>query len=188
MKRVIDLTGQSFGRWTVIHREGRTPGGQITWLCRCVCGTERHVSGVTLREGQTRSCGCLRSDVTTRRNTTHGMTKHPLYWVWAEMLSRCNNPAHKQYADYGGRGIKVCRSWHKASSFLRWARPRWRRGLVIDRINNNSGYRPGNCRFTTHRVSAKNRRPFRKNRQVSVDDSSRVVYKKRTHLRGPCLK
>jgi hypothetical protein len=91
---------------------------------------------------------------------THGYTYHPLYQVWSDMKRRCYNQNMKQYKDYGGRGISVCRIWRNDSkSFIEWALSNgWKQGLVIDRINNDGNYTPGNCRFVTRKKSAQNRR------------------------------
>ena len=86
--------------------------------------------------------------------------RHPLYRIWSEMRQRCYNKNNKRYDDWGGRGIKVCNDWLYASgSFINWALSHgWKKGLLIDRIDNNGHYTPNNCRFTTPKISSNNRR------------------------------
>jgi hypothetical protein len=103
----IDLTGQRFGRLTVIERaEGRyTP-----WRCRCSCGNETVVISINLRRGNTKSCGCFNEELWTERiaaQTKHRMSGTPIYVVWRGMLARCYDPARKDFAGYGGRGWRT---------------------------------------------------------------------------------
>ena len=91
-----------------------------------------------------------------RPKKTHGLSKHPLCSVWIAMRDRCNNPKHKEYHRYGGRGISVCTEWLDPGTFLKWAMPKWKKGLQIDRIDNNKGYSPDNCRFVTSKVNNNN--------------------------------
>lgn len=157
-KRVHDLTGQVFGRLTVIERAGSNSIGNAQWKCRCRCGKECVKKGVSL--GRTRSCGCLRRDVTSRRVLTHGETKggqSPEYRAWSHMLTRCRNPNTNQFKYYGARGISVCERWLSFEAFVedmgRKPSPRY----SIDRVNNELGYFRENCRWATPVEQARNR-------------------------------
>lgn len=162
--------GQVFGRLQVVEaiverpKVGRRPQICLAtnqWKCKCSCGKEKVVTSSALNVGDTRSCGCLRSDMTREKSTKHGHSPafgaSKTYWVWAEMVARCTNEKHKRYKDYGGRGIFVCKEWRTFAGFLAdmGEKPE---GLSIDRIDNNGGYEPGNCRWTTVAVQNQNRR------------------------------
>lgn len=163
----VEMLGKTFGRLTVKRKtEERGSGGNVVWDCVCVCGNPVSVGGAFLRNGNTRSCGCLKKEKFTNRK--HGMSHHPLYEIWTAMLQRCYNPKDKKYEHYGGRGIEVCGEWRQAfSSFHEWAianRYEHRLGkakLTIDRRDNDRGYSPDNCRWVTYTVQNNNRRPYK---------------------------
>lgn len=164
MAKKVDLTNQEFGRLKVVCEVEPHiyPSGQTArrWLCICSCDGKRVViQHSSLISGAAASCGCLRKEVAKERATTHGMSKHPLYRIWASMIARCENINDKSYGGYGGRGIKVCEEWHDAEKFIGWAiLGGWERGLQIDRIDNDGDYRPDNCRFITSKENNRNRR------------------------------
>lgn len=113
-------------------------------------------------DGAVKSCGCLRHEKSVANGKSflrHGMSKHPLYQVWRNMKARCYDPKRKDYKDYGGRGIRMCRAWLTSDNFLKWALDAgYERGLTIERRNKNKNYTPGNCSWVTMRVQVNNRR------------------------------
>lgn len=168
--RLVDLTGRRFGRLVVVGRGENSSSGGPRWACRCDCGGSSLSGASALKAGMTQSCGCLRRErleaVYARNSaegTGHGLSKRPEYSIWAAMLNRCRNPRVRGYANYGGRGIKVCDRW--ASSFPAFFEdmgPRPGRGYEIDRKVNDGGYEPGNCRWATKLEQAINRRTNRR--------------------------
>lgn len=155
MSKLIDLTGKRFGKLTVICRVENNKHGQPQWRCHCDCGNETIVVGQKLRKGITKSCGCLVYEQKTR--LTHGMTGTVLHNRWLNMKSRCFNPHNKRYERYGGRGITICDEWLDFKNFYNWSVANgFSEELSLDRIDNDKGYCPDNCRWATPRQQANN--------------------------------
>lgn len=162
MAKKLDLTGQTYGRLTVIREvEPKIyPCGdkKSRWLCKCTCGNTKVVCGADLRSGDTKSCGCWEHESKTTRSRTHGGTGSVLYRRWVAMRKRCNNPHNREYDRYGGRGIKVCDEWQDYAVFKEWALSHgYSPELSLDRIDVNGNYCPENCRFVDMTTRARNR-------------------------------
>lgn len=160
MSRLIDLTGQRFGRLVVKERRGSDSYKSSLWLCKCDCGNECLVASHNLRTQHTQSCGCLQRERTAEAHTTHGHRHTRIYGIWNTMVARCHRKNTKAYPAYGGRGITVCDEWKNSfQSFYDWAMENgYNDGLSIDRIDNDKGYSPVNCRWVTMETQSNNRR------------------------------
>ena len=162
--KLIDLTGHQYGRLTVIRRAGHR-GKKVIWLCSCKCGGEARPTSANLRNGTTKSCGCLQIETAAaaarKRSTVHGHNPtgkaSPTYNSWHSMRARCTRASHKSYPNYGGRGITVCDRWREFANFLSdmGERPD---GMTLDRIDNDGNYEPLNCRWATASQQQQNKR------------------------------
>lgn len=172
----IDLTGQRFHRLVVESRAENASNGARRWnvVCSCPAKTRKSVHASSLTSGNTRSCGCLRSEVTRDRSRTHGEGgKSPEYRAWQAMKNRCTNPVGENFADYGGRGITVFGGWQISyEAFLAAVGRRPSSRHSLDRIDNEKGYEPGNVRWATAIEQANNKRS---NRLVSWNGRTQTI-------------
>lgn len=158
--------GTRYGSWTVMALGSNVTGQPCRWICVCDCGAQREVASVTLRNGSSTGCGCNR-----KGNVTHGGSGTRTHRIWKNVWTRCTNPRVKSYKDYGGRGIKVCARWRSFAAFFEdmgECPPK----MSIDRIDNDKGYEPGNCRWATKKVQANN---TRSNRRYTLNGRTQTV-------------
>ena len=160
--------GEQFGERIVIEKTNETKNGYVIYLVQCKCGETSKVSGTYLRQYPNRLCRNCSLKLKNRKGKDHYAFKHGrasrihgkqrIYHIWISMRERCNNPNAKQYKDYGGRGIKICKEWDDVEIFCQdmGERPSIRHSL--DRIDNDKGYCKENCRWATYEQQAANRR------------------------------
>lgn len=161
-----DLTGERFGRLAVEGVSRKVKSGRryrYYWNCKCDCGNSVEVRTDCLTSGLVRSCGCLKKEqdkINLVANHSHKMSHTKAWDTYYGMMSRCYNHDDKRYVDYGARGITVCDEWiNDKEAFFEWASCHGiAKGLQLDRIDNDKGYSPDNCRFVTPRENSRNRR------------------------------
>jgi hypothetical protein len=153
-----DWVGLRFGRLVVTHISHKNAKGVQYFAAKCDCGNTTTASGGNLSSKQVTSCGCYQKQIASERMRKYEVLSKQdrTYTSWLEMKKRCQNKAHKSYADYGGRGITVCDRWQTFDNFLADMGPR-PLGTSIDRIDGTLGYFPGNCRWATNSEQAHNR-------------------------------
>jgi hypothetical protein len=160
--KTLDITGMKKNNLTAASFS-HSKNGRRYWRCVCDCGKYTFVTTAKFTSGATKSCGCARN---THGDTSRKVGKSYLYGIWEGIKQRCNNHNNKSYKIYGGRGIDVCESWNRSyENFRDWAIANGgEHGLDIDRIDNNKGYGPDNCRFVTRSVNNLNRRATSRNK------------------------
>lgn len=171
MSTLIDITGNKYGMLTVIRRAENAPKGITRWECQCDCGNIVIVRGRNLKNGAVKSCGCLKS-VANKKRSRHNMTGTRLYQAWANIKQRCYHENNPWYKFYGARGIKMCDIWRESfEAFAEWALSNgYQDDLTIERINNDRGYEPNNCKWIGLGAQANNKR-----------SNVKITYKNETH-------
>jgi hypothetical protein len=164
-KTAVDITGLRAGRLLVLARDG-LQGGAVMWRTQCSCGTVGRVRGCLLVAGKVVSCGCYAAERAKARATTHGMTNTFEFNVWTAIRKRCYYKKHKAYHRYGGRGIEMCPEWrHDFSAFYAaMGKCPFEKGS-IERIDNNEGYTPENCKWLPRAEQSANRECVKRARQ-----------------------
>ena len=172
MAKLVDLTGQRFGRLIVVERHETANSGHARWLCKCDCGNVTAVTSNQLRakQGATKSCGCLQRERAICANSKKdhsnfnkrvsiGKEYQRLHRTWRDMINRCTNPNNKRYDVYGQRGISVCKEWLDSFlAFKQWAIVTgYTDELTLDRKDVNGDYEPSNCRWATLKEQNNNR-------------------------------
>lgn len=160
MAKSIDRIGQKFNRLIIVSYAKRKSGYERKMtICLCDCGKSLTVDESSIISGNTKSCGCLKTEVNKKRGD--GRNKTALYRVYYSMIGRCNNKNDKNYKNYGARGIKVCDEWLNSFDVFRdWAiKNGYIKGRSIDRFpDNNGNYHPANCRFVSMKINSNNKR------------------------------
>ena len=167
---VSNYIGKKYGRLTIVEYTGKSQNNSHKVLCKCDCGNVFETLLCRLLNKNTQSCGCLKSNLVSKRNTKHNLSFDPLYKIYTGMKNRCYNSNDPNYKKYGEKGITICDEWlgeNGVYNFFDWAYengyyyeklPNGRTLLTIDRIDNNKGYSPINCRWVTNEIQARNKK------------------------------
>lgn len=166
----MELQGCRFGRLVVLKKAQNS--ARVSWVCLCDCGNKVVRAQVDLRSGDTKSCGCLRKELTKIKNTVHGMAKTAAYKKWKGMWARVRNAALEKNKCYAN--ISVCKRWEKFENFFAdMGEPP--SAYSLDRIDNSKGYNKHNCRWVPLAEQARNTRRLRKYKGVHISAAARNV-------------
>ena len=176
MSKALNLKGKEFNYLLVQKRSGSNKQGRSTWECLCKCGTTIIATGSLLVSGNVQSCGCFKIEkmkINGKQRRTHGMKKTPEYTAWRNMKDRCYNKKDKNFKTYGGRGITVCEQWRNSfENFLKDMGKKPSKKHSLDRVDNNKGYSPDNCKWVTMQEQSNNRRS---NKRISFQGITMTI-------------
>lgn len=171
MPKFVDLTDKTFGKLIVLNRTTNSKHGASRWTCLCECGQQTIVIGGDLKNGKTKSCGCLTS-ISNKERSLHNKCDTIEYQTWSDMIARCTNHKHKSYKNYGGRGITVDKSWLNFINFYNEMGKRPSNMHSLDRRDNNKGYCKENCNWVTIDIQNRNKR---NNRTLTYNGKSLIL-------------
>lgn len=172
MRIIRDLTGQRFNK-LVVEKYNRKTRTCHLWDCVCDCGNRKTIAHGSLVYGRTISCGCVLKQVLKERNTTHGLSDTVEYKTWKSIKKRCLDRNTPSFKDYGGRGITICDQWERSfEEFISHVGNCPDGCNSIDRIDNNRGYEPGNCRWSTPKEQSRN---TRRNVFITANGTTRCI-------------
>ena len=197
---MIDLAGKRFGQLIALNPIKKRRRRNVVWRCICDCGNECFIISIYLRKGLTRSCGCLQKELAAKKLTVHGMTDTRIHYIWRGMIQRCENPNHRQYKYWGGRGISVSEEFHDFQTWYEHIGPRPGPEYSQDRIENNGNYERGNIRWTIQHEQRVNSRPisrgpfkqfwfraWHKNSTAQFMSNSQTKFAKKWELNQACI-
>jgi len=178
MSKKLDLTGQKFGRLVVIKDVGQNSGDRQICECLCICGKQKNIPTYNLTIGKTKSCGCLREEIVSKRMTTHKMSKFRFYKIFSLIKNRCENIKTTNYKYYGNRGIKCL--WKSFENFRNDMYIPYQehiklfgeKNTTIDRVDNDGDYCKENCRWATLKEQARN---HRNNKLITFNGETRCI-------------
>jgi len=156
-----ELIGKTFNRWTIIEiTDQKNKNGNLLCIAKCNCGTKKLVNLSNIKNGKSKSCGCIAREKNSKRQQTHSLSTHPLYARWSAIQRRCYNPQDSKYKFYGEKGVFVCNEWREnPQKFFDWYyNESLDLSLTVDRKNTFGPYSPENCRLITLQEQQQNRR------------------------------
>ena len=168
-----DLIGKKFGKLTVLEYLGG-----CNWMCVCDCGNNKIATTSNLKKSATVSCGCMTHERRRNASIRHGFYNHRLYRIWAGAKYRCTNPKSDSFKNYGARGIRMCNEWsNDYVAFHTWAMENgYSSELTLDRIDNDKGYSPDNCKWSTPKEQCRHGRNTRMVARLSMSGEVLAIY------------